>query len=254
MIKLTRPLVILDTETTGLDPAIDRIVEFAALTLNPDGTRKKYWTYFNPGVPIPAEATAIHGIGDTDVAESPRFAEKAQIIHKALSGKDIGGYNIWAFDLPLLDEEFRRCGLKLDLTGVRVLDSCVIHKKKQPRTLAAALLNYCGRRHEGAHSAIKDSEAAADVLEEELNEYPDLAGLSMDQLANYCLPDRKPADLAGKIYLDQDGELRFGFGKHKGDKLKSHLDYCQWMVEKGKFPGSTLDVIRGVLESAEVVA
>jgi DNA polymerase-3 subunit epsilon len=241
--RLEQPLVVIDAETTGLDPLTDRIIEFAALVIHPDGTRNRYRALFNPGFPIPATATAIHGISDADVADAPRFADKARSLHRALAGKDLGGYNLRGFDLIILDQEFRRCGMKLDLSGVRIIDASQIFRKKEPRTLADAVRKYCAREHPEAHGALADAEAAADVLEGQLIAYPELAELTLDQLAEFCLPDRRPADIAGKLFRDAEGDLCFAFGKHADQKVRCHLDYCDWMLSCN-FPGSTLDTLR----------
>src|SRR5579872_3732343 len=122
--NLVRPVAFLDLETTGIDPQNSRIVEIGVSIVHPDGAVKpKGWSQrINPTVPIPAEATAIHGITDADVAACPKFEDLAAKIHKALLGKDIAGYSLWMLDLPILDCELRRCGHKLDITNVNVLD------------------------------------------------------------------------------------------------------------------------------------
>src|SRR4051812_19909496 len=122
--KLTRPLLFLDLESTGKDPCTDRIVELGVTVLHPDGSVKpRGWSQlFNPGIPIPQEATDIHGIDDAAVANKPPFLEIAPILVQRFVGKDLAGYNLRRFDLPLLDEELRRCGLSLDLRDVAVID------------------------------------------------------------------------------------------------------------------------------------
>jgi DNA polymerase-3 subunit epsilon len=245
-VTLNRAIAFIDMETTGLDPLKDRIIEFAAVVIHPDGNRNQYRTLLNPGFPIPPEAAKLHGITDADVAGAPRFADKARGLHRALAGKDLGGYNLRSFDLTMLDEEFRRCGMKLDLTGVRIVDASQIFRKKEPRTLSDAVRKYCGREHMEAHGALADAKAAANVLEGQMLVYPELAEMPFDQLAEFCLPDRQPADIAGKLFRDVEGDLCFAFGKYRDQKLRLHLDYCAWMLEKGlrNFPGSTLDTLK----------
>jgi DNA polymerase III subunit epsilon len=244
--KLERALVVFDVETTGVDVCKDRIIELGVVTLRPDGTRSPRWNQrFNPGIPIPPEATEVHHITDADVASCPPFSDFAQRIFAGLSGKDLGVYNGWRLDLPILDEELRRCGLKLDLTGVRVIDCFGIFSKKDPRKLEDAVRKYCGREHEGAHGAGADAEATLDVLVGQMEAHEDLSGMSIDQVAEYSFNrDVRPADVGGKLYRDKEGKLRFGFGKNKDLLVNDCLDYVDWMLRKGQFPGSTIEVLR----------
>lgn len=245
--NLARPLVILDTETTGVDPVNSRLIELGVVVLFPDGTIKKGQKRFNPGIPIPAEATTVHGISDADVADCPPFSACAAKIHKTLTGRDIAGYNLRSLDLPVLDEELRRCGLKLDLEGVNIIDAFSIYQKKDPRTLEAAVQKYCGRSHEGAHGAAADAAATLDVLKGQLGMYEDLAGMGMEELALFCQRgENQPADLAGKLYF-KDGFLYYGFGKNKDCRVKDEPGFGRWMLGKD-FSGSTLDCLRSEMD------
>lgn len=246
--RLARPLVVFDVESTGVDPVKDRIIEFGAITLRPDGARSPRWvSRFNPGIPIPAEATAVHGIKDEDVKDCPKFERFAKLILQAFQGKDIAGYNLWRLDLPMLDEELRRCGLKLDLTGVNVIDCFGIFSKREPRKLEDAVRKYCGREHEGAHGAGADAEATLDVLIGQAAMYEDLGKMGIGEIAEYSrVSENKVADLAGKLYLDKEGVLRYAFGKYRGDAVADRLDYASWMLG-ANFPGSTCDVLREFL-------
>lgn len=201
---------------------------------------------FNPGVKIPAEATAVHGITDEMVARAPRFSERAGKLVEWLKGKDLLGYNLRQFDLPLIDAELRRCGFKLDLTDVRVIDAYVIFAKKHPRDLSAAVKEYCLREHEGAHGAGADAAATADVFTGQLAVHEDLRAMSLDELADFCCEGKRYADLAAKLWIDDEGDLRFDFGKHKDQKVIDHLDFVDWM-RRQSFPGSTMDAINAYL-------
>lgn len=191
MLTLTRPLVSIDIESTGLDPVDDRIIQFGVCVLHPDGHRTTWSQNFNPGIAISAGATAVHGITDEMVKDCPPFADFAAVIWKGLQGKDLLTYNGRSLDLPMLDEELRRCGLKLDLDSqtcpsckgnskdgewccpecrgigvitVNVLDSYSIICNREPRDLAASVKRFCGRDHTEAHGALADAEATLDVL------------------------------------------------------------------------------------------
>lgn len=248
--KLDRPLLFLDTETTGPDPIVDRVVELGVSVLHPDCTvNPKSWSVrFNPGIPIPAAATEIHHITDADVANCKPFSAYAALLHQKLKGKDLAGYNLRRFDLPILDEEMRRCGLALDLTGVRVVDVQAIYFKANPRTLSDAVRQYCGRDHSDAHGAGADADATLDVWLEQLVAHGEIPN-TMDGMAEYArLSEHAPVDIAGKLYRDPDGFVRFGFGKNKDRRVIDEAGYCKWMLQKGQFPGSTLDAIQEELD------
>lgn len=246
--KLTRPLVAIDIESTGTDPVKDRIVEFAVVVLHPDGARAEWAQRFNPEMPIPPAATAVHGISDADVADCPLFRACAPRIAAGLKGKDLAGYNLRRLDLPMLDEELRRSGMKVDLTGVQVVDCFGIFSKKEPRKLEDAVRRYCHRAHEGAHGALADATATLDVLLGEMKEYPDLDAMPLDQIAAFSqISEQRYADLAGKLYFDADGDVCYAFGKHKDRKVKEEPGYAEWMISRD-FPGSTCEVLGTVLE------
>lgn len=74
-LNLKRPIVFLDLETTGVDPAKDRIVEISLVKVMPDGTQEVKTRRLNPEMHIPEAASAVHGIHDEDVADCPTFRE-----------------------------------------------------------------------------------------------------------------------------------------------------------------------------------
>ena len=248
--KLDRPLIVLDMETTGVDPCIDRIIEMGVVVLFPDGTRSNGWRQrFNPGIQIPEAATEVHGIRDEDVAAEPRFADLSKKIHRAMNGRDIAGYNLRRLDLPILDEELRRCDLKLDLESVRIIDAFGIYQNKEPRQLANAVRLFCGRDHDGAHGALADAIATADVLEGQLERYEDLAGMDLDSLAAFSrYGEVDYIDLAGKIYRDKDGFARWNFSKNKDQRVIDDLGFANWVLKKD-FPGNTKDAVWAELQA-----
>ena len=247
MITLTRPIAWLDIESTGVDPVHDQIIELAVVVQHPDGTRKEWCRRFNPGCPIPSEATAVHGITDADVADAPPFASFAARIHAGLQGKDLGGYNLRRMDLPMLDEHFRRHGMKLNLDGVRIIDCYGIFAKMEGRKLTDAIRKYCGREHEGAHGALADTIATADVFAGQIAAYPEMAAGTIDEIASFSqVGDQRYADLAGKLVYDSAGDMVYNFGKSKGVRVKDDPGFGWWMCGKD-FAGNTLDVLRTVL-------
>lgn len=243
-LKLERTAVSLDVEATRIDPNLAAIFWFGSTLLRPDGTRQKWGMKFKPWEPIPPEVEELTGVTNADVENCPPFSDWAPRIHRALQGKDFIGFNLWRYDLPAIDAEMRRCGLKLDLTGRLVIDAFGIFAKKETRTLSAAVQKYCGRSHEGAHGADVDADATVDVVLGQLDAYEDLAGLSIEELATFSrMSERPPVDLAGKLYRDEAGDIRFNFGKNEGQRVKDQLGYVRWMLEKASFPGSTCDIL-----------
>jgi DNA polymerase-3 subunit epsilon len=246
-LQLTRPLVAIDLETTGLDIDQDRIVELSCVKIMPNGDREIRTRRLNPGRPIAPRATAVHGMTDADVADSPTFTHIARSLHAFLAGCDFTGFNFERFDLPILSHEFARAGLAFPDPAARVIDSMRIFVSKEPRTLGAACEFYCDRALESAHSAEADAVAAADVLIAQVARYPDIPN-ELGALQAYCQPDDW-VDSAGKLRW-QDGVAVFAFGKYQGQSLADiaarDADYLRWMAE-ADFPPQTRDVIRRML-------
>jgi DNA polymerase-3 subunit epsilon len=233
-LRLGRPLVCFDLETTGTDVARDRIVQIALIRVEPDGSRRTYETLVNPQIPIPSGATAVHGIGDKDVADKPALAAIADDVTGMLDGADLLGFNSIQFDLPLLAEEMRRVGRPLEMVGRRHLDAMRIFHEKEKRDLTAAFRFYCGGELVGAHSALADAKATLDVLEAQLERYGDLPR-TPDGLHQFCHRDQANwIDISGKFIWNADGEASFGFGKNKGRTLKDVFQkdpgYFDWML------------------------
>lgn len=219
---------VLDTETTGTDRQRDRIIDLALLC---DGALLTW--RMNPGMPIPAEATAVHGITDADVADSATFAELWPDIFSHLSGATvIAGFNL-RFDLDMLAAELERAGLPpLDLSRVHLLDAMRLWQHVEPRTLSAAHEKFCGGPF-AAHSAGEDVRATERVLTAIVERFA-LPTPHAD-LAELCDPLRERHSWFGPTrHLTWDGEcVRVGFGKHAGAKLHE-LDrgFLTWVTER----------------------
>ena len=239
-LKLTRPLVFFDLETTGTNITHDRIVEISIVKLMPDGTVVERSRRLNPEMPIPAEATAVHHITDDDVAGEPTFRQVAASLSKLLQGCDIAGFNSNRFDIPLLDQEFHRAGVDFDLNGVRFVDVQTIYHKKEPRTLVAAYRYYCGKELEEAHSALAETRAKMEVLMEKLDVYDDLP-VELDGLSEFANPNRN-VDLLGRLIYDDNKREVINFGKYKGrlaeEVLASDPGYYNWIMQ-GDFAQNT---------------
>ena len=248
-LKLTRPLGFFDLEATGTNPQTDRIVELAAVKIDPDGRREEKCRRFNPTIPIPAAVIAIHGITDDDVKDEPGFDQVAggeQGIAAFLSGCDLAGYTVLGYDIPLLLAEFARAGISFDLSGVAVIDAYQIFIKQEPRDLSGAVRFYCGRKMEGAHGAAADVQATIDVLEGQLDRYQDL------KCSPHALDSRDPddVDLQGKLRW-VDGEVTLNFGKHSGKSLRRVMqdepNYPRWMLKKG-IAADAAEILRAALD------
>jgi DNA polymerase-3 subunit epsilon len=230
-ITLERPLVILDLETTGTNPEADRIVEFSLLKILPDGQPEHLTLRVNPGVPIPAEATAMHGITNADVADKPKFKVYASRVQNFLNGCDICGFNIKRFDLQILSAELSRARLTLPLKDRAIVDAVEIFHAYERRDLSAAIQFYCGRKHDDAHKAAGDVLATAEVLDAMVGRYSDLPR-TIGGLHKHLL-DPNAVDCAGR-FVREEGQVRFTFGKHRGETLeavaRTDAGYLEWML------------------------
>jgi DNA polymerase III subunit epsilon len=247
-IQLDRPLAVLDLETTGIDPKVDRIIEVSVLKLLPGGGQDHRTRRVNPGVPIPPEATAIHGITDDDVADCPSFRAIAPGLARYLDGCDLAGFNILNFDLRLLAAEFNRAGLVLPVAGRKVIDACRIFHQRERRDLTAAYKFYCGLEHAGAHGAEADVLATAAILDAQVVRYGDLPK-TVDGLHDQC-NDPDALDMSGMFARDEDGVIVFVKGKYKGRTLEDVAgdkpDYLDWML-KADFFDDTKEIVAGAL-------
>ncbi len=247
-LRLTRPMVSFDLETTGLDIASDRIVEICCVKLHIDGRREVRTQRLNPGRPIAPQATAVHGITDADVAGSPRFEQAAADLHAFFVGCDLTGFNIEHFDLPLLTNEFGRAGRTFPAPDTKVIDSFRIFTMREPRDLSAALRFYCNRELTAAHHAEADALAAADVLLAQVDRYSDLPS-GVEGLHAVCRPPDW-LDGQGKIVWVDD-EATISFGKNKGKSLRLLVEndpsYLQWIC-RGNFAPDTIEIVRAALQ------
>lgn len=255
-LQLDRPLVCFDLETTGTDPQRDRIVQIALIRVEPDGERRDLTTLVNPERPIPAEATAVHGIDDDQVRGQPTFAMIRAEVEDFLAGADLAGYNLLRFDLPLLEAEIARADGRLDLDGRRIVDAMRIFHLMEPRHLAAAYRFYCDKELAGAHSAAVDAAATLEILDAQVGRYADLPA-DTDGLHGFCNAGADAyVDRTRKFRWNEQGEACFAFGKHEGRSLREMLadargrGYLEWMLQKDfseEVKGILRDALGGVL-------
>jgi DNA polymerase-3 subunit epsilon len=239
MLQLTKPLSVIDLETTGINLANDRIVEIAIIKIMPDGTRSVKHKLINPEIPIPKQASDIHGITNEKVKDAQTFRQAANELKQFLDQSDLAGYNSNRFDIPLLVEEFLRVGIEIDMKGRRLIDVQRVFHMMEQRTLSAAYRFYCSKNLEGAHGAQADATATWEVLEAQLVKYPQL-GADVESILKFT-GEEEIVDFARRFAMENGVEV-FNFGKHKGrpvaDVLKSEPQYYDWMM-KGDFPMHT---------------
>ena len=271
-LNLTKPLVIFDLETTGLDLVNDRIIQISFIKVYPDSKEERGDYLVNPEKPIPSEISALTGISDADVANARTFKQLSSELEAKFKGCDFAGFNSNHFDIPLLAEEFLRAGIDFDFAKCRLIDVQTIFHKMERRNLAAAYKFYCGRKMEedfAAHRADQDTEATYRVLQGELDRYNPLTAETpdralpndMDYLAEFSKTNNY-VDFAGRIIWkemvdaknetikDKDGKPLmhevFNFGKYKGwdvaEVLKRDPGYYSWMLSSD-FTNNTKQVL-----------
>lgn len=251
--ELDRPLVFFDLETTGLDLKNDRIVELAFIKWTPRGDILEKERRFNPEMPIPPEATAVHGITDADVANEAPFCRRARALAKMLEGCDLAGFNVRRFDIPMLVHEFKRCGVDFSIEGRRVVDMQNIFHREERRDLSAAARFYLDREHEEAHTALGDIRTSAGVLGAQLARYPHIPQ-DLDGLHEYCEEYAPTWTEADRWFSPEDEGRVFRRGKHKGKPLaevaREAPDYLQWMIGADDMDEEVIALVRTALDQA----
>jgi len=246
-LKLKNPIIFFDLETTGINVAQDRIVEISWLKVDLQGNEYSKTMLINPTIPIPQEASNIHGIKDEDVKEAPAFQEVARALAREFEGCDLAGYNSNRFDIPLLAEEFLRADVDIDLMKRKFIDVQVIFMKMEQRTLEAAYQFYCNKKLDEAHSAKADTRATYEVLQAQLDRYGDLKN-DIAFLSDFSSHSNN-VDFAGRIVYNQDMVEVFNFGKYKGKPVAEVLEkdpgYYGWIMQ-GDFPLFTKKVLTNI--------
>ena len=249
-LNLKRPLAFFDLETTGVNVGADRIVEIAILKVMPEGTEEIMVKRINPQMPIPLEASLIHGIYEADIVGEPTFTEAAREIADFIGEADLAGYNSNKFDIPMLLEEFLRAGVDFEMSDRKFVDVQNIFHQMEQRTLKAAYKFYCHKDLINAHSAEADIRATYEVLLAQIDKYKDTD--FEDKKGNVSVPVKNDVealhkftnlnnavDYAGRIVFNEKGEESINFGKHKGKTLEeifsTEPSYYSWMMQ-GDFP------------------
>jgi DNA polymerase-3 subunit epsilon len=249
--KQSKGIAFFDLETTGVDVAKDRIVQIAVVRKDNDGTIEEKKVLVNPEIPIPKESTEVHGITDEMVKNAPRFKQIAKSLYDYIEGYDLSGYNILHFDLPLLVEELLRAGVEFSFDNVRYIDVMVIYKKLHPRDLSSCYNHYTGKILDGAHDALNDTRATADILDAMLQKEESISTLDNDGLDSMSRGDKPMVDFAGKFTRNEAGVICFNFGKHRGVPVTKELGFIDWMLGKD-FTQDTLNWARKI-KKGEVI-
>ena len=252
--ELDRPLVFFDLETTGLSVANDRIIELAIIRISPQGDVIERVRRFNPGRPIPAEASAVHGIFEEDLVDEAPFASRAKALFELLDPCDLAGFNIRRFDVPILLAEFKRAGIAFDAHSRKLIDAQLIFHHNERRDLSAAARFYLEREHQEAHTALGDIRTTAAVLAAQLERYEDvpkdLAGLN-----DYCDSIHKFETEFDRWFGESEAGLVFRRGKHRGEMLTQVAvetpDYLRWMLGAKDMDPDVLNAVRQALTTQE---
>lgn len=251
-LQLTKPIAFIDLETTGVNISNDRIVEIAIVRIAVDGTKTVKRKLVNPLMPIPKGASDVHGITDEMVKDAPSFKQIANEIKQFMENCDLGGYNSNRFDIPMLIEEFLRSGIEFSTDERKLVDVQKVFHMMEQRTLSAAYKFYCNKVLEGAHGAEVDATATWEVLEAQIERYPQI-GNSVEQIVKFTGED-DIVDFARR-FIKENGIEIFNFGKHKGKPvtqvLKEEPQYYDWMM-KGDFAMNTKQKFTEILNRSLV--
>lgn len=243
---LKKPIIVFDLETTGLSLIKDRIVELAYYKYFPDGRVEQADMLINPEMSIPPEVTAVHGLTDDDVKDQPTFQEKSNELWQAFNDCYYSGFNVVRFDLPLLRQEFLRCGKDFSFHPMDIIDAKVIYHAMEPRTLSAAYKHYCHKEHEEAHEALGDVKVTAEIITEQIKLYGQEAiqKIHEDTLKDYV-------DVEARFYREA-GEIYFAFSKFKDRSLssvaKTDPTFLRWILQ-ADFSEDSKNVVRDFLKN-----
>jgi DNA polymerase-3 subunit epsilon len=244
--KLEKPIIFFDIESTGVETESARIVELACIKYNPDGTQEEKTIKVNPTIPIPLEASEVHGITDEDVKDLPTFTQYAQAIRKWFDGCDLGGFNSNNYDVPLLSAEFERSGLKGVNWNPNLVDVLTLYRHLFPNTLSEVYKRLTGKELEGAHSAVEDIRGTKDILDiifPLLVEQTETQIETPKDVDEHLQGDKKRFDLSGKMYVDVDGAVKWNFSKNKDKAVLADAGFVNWFLQQG-FPQESKDKIR----------
>jgi DNA polymerase-3 subunit epsilon len=254
MIKLSKPIVFFDLETTGVSITSDKVVQVAITKIFPNGEIVNKTKFINPERPIPKEATEVHGISDDMVKDSPTFKQIAKALKDEFTGCDIGGFNSDNFDIPLLSTEFEKCGIVFPDDDVNLLDVLKIERIVNSHKLGETFKRYTGNDLENAHDASADTDATRIVFEHQIpklleilkTQNEDFDGeLTIESIDKFCQGENERFDFAGKTYI-KDGIVCWSFGKCKDKNVLDDRNYLNWVLSND-FPLETKNKLKSLL-------
>ena len=245
-LNLKQPIAFFDLETTGLSIESDKIVSICVTKVMPNGEMTTKNSLVNPVIAISAEASAIHGITNDMLVDKPKFSQLAKSLYEFMKDCYLAGYNSNFFDLPMLQEEFIRCGINFPSNDIVSADACAIFKNFEKRDLSSALKFYCDKEMENAHDATADTMATIEIFFSQLTHYEELKGQPMEEIAKIGRTEGY-VDFQGKILLDKDGDYVWNFGKPKGKKIKTEMGFGDWVLTNS-FPQSFKNLVSGILK------
>jgi len=246
-LELSRPLAVLDIQSTGLKPDIARIVRLSVFRVDPDGTENVKSVIVNPGVSIPASATQVHGISDDTVVDKPAFRAYARGLADHLEGCDLAGFGIERFGLPLLQAEFKRNGVDFILTGRSVVDAMTVFHRLEPRNFSSAYSRFVGGIYSDSDDGAKRARDIFEILKGELRASSDVP-LKPNEIAKWAKGlDDSAIDSEGKFIWSEDGVVQVNFGKHRGERLADVVtgdpDYLNWLSGSEDFSEEVRNIV-----------
>jgi DNA polymerase-3 subunit epsilon len=242
--KLIRPIVFFDLETTGTDIVNSRIVQLAYIKLYMDGTTEENKFLVNPIIPIPKEASDVHGITDDMVKDAPFFSNIAKTIYEVFKNSDIAGYNSNNFDIPLICEEYARLSVIFLDWEYNLIDVLKYERLLRPNKLADVYKRYTGKELEGSHDALNDTRATLQILFHQIDGKDEITAKEID---DFCQGSKKRYDVSGKTHIDENGIVCWSFGKLINKPVLEDKKYLDWVLSND-FPSETKFKINQLLK------
>lgn len=237
--KITRPIITFDTESTGVDTDKDRVVQIAAIKRFPDGKIEEKNYLINPTIPIPIEASEVHGIYDKDVEGKPEFKQMASAMKNWFFNCDIAGFNTDSFDCNIMLAEMDRAGLSFLDWDCNFVDVMKLYRHFYPNTQEAIYERFFGEKLENAHNALVDCAASNRILEKILKDNFETEQ-TPKEIDLFLQADKFRVDMAGKMYKDTEGVVRWNFSKNKDLPVLQDSGFIQWFL-KTEFPKESKD-------------
>ena len=232
--KIEKPIVWFDVETTGTSITEDRIIEICLIKQSPDNKFTKLYHLVNPESKD-SEPGAIekHGITKDKLVDKPVFKKIAQEILDFIEGCDLGGYNAFRFDIPILAEEMLRAGFRFNHRNFKILDPYLMLLHFLPRDLGSVYERFTGKKLENAHTAESDIKATIEIFYKMAKEFD--VPSTVNELDNIIIDRTNLVDLNQKFIFDSDGKkILFNFGKYKGTGFDEVFDkdpkYIKWFI------------------------